>query len=71
MEAAGLVLGVASERLHSLEGVFVGEVVLAEGPKVLATVIVVILHDLWAFLGNVSRLLPLFLADALLRRKTE
>jgi len=71
MEAAVLMLGVAGERLDALVGVVVGEVVLAEGPKVLATVIVVILHDLWAFLGNVSRLLPLLLADALLRRKTE
>ena len=70
VDAAGLLFGVAGQRLHTFVGVlFFGEVILAERARVLAAVIVVVLHDLRALLSNVTCLLFCFLAVTLLSRK--
>ena len=46
-----------------------GDGVIAEGPEVFTTVVVVIIDDLRPLLGDVARLLLLLLAVTLLRRE--
>ena len=57
---------VFGEALGVVEEVF-GDRVIAERTKVLTTVVVMVLDNLWPLLGDVARLLLLSLADTLLR----